>query len=126
MLAQLEWDMTLRPYEQGRQIELNFTWSQLKKVCRPEDLAALKRWERERKKLLAPDRLCDRCRQPMHGGIAEDGYFYVRSGQLFGLTPSGFRIYAFCEWCMEKYEEGPESDVPLRVNRNAMSRVLLQ
>jgi len=129
MLARIEWDMTFRPDERGCHMELTslITWSDLEALCSAEDIAALEHWEKENcEKLLDLDRLCDRCGHPMHGDVPKEDYCGIRPTHMFGLTSSGFKLFSYCEWCLENYKAGSDSDVPLRINQSPMPKGTVQ
>ncbi len=119
ILTSIEWDMAPHLDECGYHVQLSFSWRELGTIFGKKDIAVLKRWERERKKLIAVDQLCDRCQQLMQGEVPKDEYPDLRPGTLFALTPSGFKIFSACDWCMGHWEE---NHAPLWVNRKMVTQ----
>lgn len=119
ILTSIEWDMAPHLDERGSHIKLSFTWRELRTAFSKKDIAVLKRWERERERLIAVDQLCDRCQQLMQGEVPEDEYSGLRPGTLFALTPGGFKIFSSCDWCMGHWEENYD---PLWVNYKVVTQ----
>lgn len=95
--------------DQGSPVQLDPHGCKITDSCSsidPADAATVDRWFRER---FEPNRLCDECGLPLHGGVPEEDRHELEFGSV---SADCFKFFFLCESCLENWQAFDDPGLP--------------